>query len=128
MISPGSSDPDVVYPDALRYYESVLAKMGGYEQVAQSYRWFLSPGKDHNHRGRGAQMLFGADRETLGMLSVLRAWREEGRAPEKLLAVRFDEREWWMDVSFIRELYPYSSEQNPRRPYPPSCAAVHTQK
>ena len=124
----GSNDPVVPFPDAMNYYEAVLEKMGGYEKVSPSYRWFLSPGKDHNHQGRGAQMLFGAKREELSILDVLRAWREEGRPPEKLLAVRFGEREWWMDVDFVREIFPYGSEQNPRKKYPPSCALVHTQK
>lgn len=124
----GSSDTSVPFPDAQNYYEAVLEKMGGYEKVSEFYRWFLSPGKDHNHRGRGAQMLFGPERNSLGMLQVLRAWREEGVAPDQLLAVRFDEREWWMDVNFVREIYPYGSKQNPRRRYPASCDLVHKQK
>lgn len=120
LISPGSSDPDVAFPDALRYYESVLDRMGGYEEVSKFCRFFLCPGKDHNICGRGATAWWGNTTDRFNVLDVLRAWREKGIAPEKLFAVRYGEQEWWVEIDWIREVYPYGSKQSPRRPYPPS--------
>ena len=49
----GSSDPCVPYPDALKYYNRVCEKMGGYETVKKFFKFYVMPGKDHGFNGRG---------------------------------------------------------------------------
>lgn len=113
----GSADPCVPFPDALRYAERVMDKMGGYEKTAAFFRYFLFPGKDHGCDGLGANEHWGDESGALGLLEVLRLWREEEKEPQFLVAARREQD----TVKFARRIYPYGSAKNPLRPHMKTC-------
>lgn len=45
MAYSGSADPCVPYPDAIKYYNRVCEKMGGYEIVKSFFKFYILPGK-----------------------------------------------------------------------------------
>ena len=130
LLYSGSADPCVPFPDAMRYYERVAERMGGYEEVCRFCRYFLIPGRDHGAGGRGANDLRapgGGDE-----LDILRAWRETGAAPDFLLARRLppdppdapaapdaphNVRPVWE-----RPIHPYGSAAFPFGLCPPACS------
>jgi len=105
LVYSGASDPCVPYPDAMRYYERAAENAGGYGEISGTARYFLAPGMDHGEGGLGAKSVTGEEGEDL--LRVLRRWKEEGKAPDRLLA-RMDQagRE-------TRPLSPYGSPDYP---------------
>ena len=113
----GSADPIVPFPDAVAYYEGVLQKMGGYDAVSSFYRYFIFPGKDHGAGGDGANREWGSESGECDLLSVLRAWREEGTAPAYLYAARVEDAK----TVFARKIHPYGSVENPLRSHMKTC-------
>ena len=90
LIYSGTADPLVPYQDAVSYYERVVEAMGGLEQTQDFCRFFVIPGMAHSTGGPGADRhpkvwLDGALKEPL---DGVRAWREEGRPPDELRALR----------------------------------------
>jgi feruloyl esterase len=74
----GSIDP-VVPPDQVtNYYDSVVKKMGGSDNVQAFFRFFMVPGMGHCRGGPGAT--------DFDMLTVLERWVEHGIAPETVVA------------------------------------------
>lgn len=116
----GSADPCVPFPDAVAYMERVMDTMGGYNETAAFIRYFLFPGKDHGCDGLGANRHWGDENGTLELLDVLRLWREKGQAPEFLVAAREENGQ----VKFARKIYPYGSEENPKRPHMKTCEVL----
>ena len=118
LIVSGSADPCVPFPDAMRYYERVLGRMGGYEAAGDFCRFFLMPGRDHGASGRGANALRGTDGAS--PLAVLRNWRENGAAPDSMRALRLLPG-GGEGSAFSREIYPYGSPSFPLGCCPPAC-------
>jgi len=76
----GWSDPQIPPMSSVKYYNSVLEKMGGAGKVRDSYRLFMVPGMAHCGGGDGTS--------TFDMVSALEAWVEKGKAPDQIPASR----------------------------------------
>ena len=107
----GSADPCVPYPDAEGYCNRLFDQNGGYEEVSKFFRYFLFPGKDHGYAGKGANCEW-ATPEGGSLLDLLQKWCENGSAPQSVTAARVENG----DTAFVREIYPYGPEENPRQP------------
>lgn len=113
----GTQDSSVPAPGAMTYYESTVARAGGYDGVAGFFRYFLMPGRNHGSNApTGTNRLFSADGRRLDLLSSLRLWREKGVAPDRLIAARVED----CDLIFERTIHPYGSPDNPFFPHPAS--------
>jgi len=132
----GVSDPCVPYPDAIKYYNRVCKRMGGYDKVKDFYRFFLFPGKAHGDDGRGANTMWN-DAEGTNLVDALRSWREEGKAPEYLIAAHVEpkaalqvmcvgidaDREAAIPfTTFQRKIYPYQADWKEGENFPVCCA------
>lgn len=113
----GSADPCVPFPDALAYYRRVVDAMGGYEQTADFFRYFLFPGRDHGGGGLGSNRDWFAEDGSLDLFDAMCRWCEDGLAPESLTAARVEDG----TTQFARKIYPCGSEQNPLQEGPPAC-------
>lgn len=90
----GSADALIPYTDGKEYYESVVDKMGGLDNVTDFFRYFHVPGLAHGSGGPGLQeagCLLGVpcipcDREHDALEAVI-AWVEKEIAPDMLLPV-----------------------------------------
>lgn len=100
----GSADPVVPYQDALSYYERIIENQKGLETTMEFIRYFIIPGMSHGNDGPGAQyvacIIDGIQKEPL---DAVVAWREEGKSPDMLFAVRQNGDE----KDFCRPVYPY---------------------
>jgi len=76
----GWSDPQIPPMSSVKYYNSVLEKMGGAGKVKDNYRLFMVPGMAHCGGGDGTS--------TFDMVSALEAWVEKGKAPDQIAASR----------------------------------------
>ena len=87
----GTADPIIPMASSIRYYEDVQKTMG---DTADFFRLFLLPGMGHVAGGPGVQdYVYGMpatpkDEKHLGLLT-LKAWVEEGRAPDAIYPVAF---------------------------------------
>ncbi len=79
----GWADQLITTEGTVDYYKRVLQQMGGAEKTSQFARLFLAPGVGHCGGGSGPA--------PYGLLDALRAWVEDGKAPEKLTAARRDQ-------------------------------------
>ncbi len=110
----GSADPCVPFPDAMAYYDRVAAAAGGLAKARESARYFLLPGQDH-----GASVVrYGPAKmngtvEIRCMLDIIRAWCEEGVAPD-----RFDMPVAQDKAACPITVYPYGAEKDPPAPRP----------
>ncbi|MCD8067525.1 MAG: tannase/feruloyl esterase family alpha/beta hydrolase [Lachnospiraceae bacterium] len=93
----GMADPIIPYQSSLAYYQAVNDYFGGIEKTKEFFRYFLVPGFDHTLGGPGVQDIFGygfratpQDREH-DSLTALSDWVKFGIAPERLLAVAFED-------------------------------------
>ena len=114
----GSADPCVPYPDAMKYYNRVVKKMGGYDKTSEFFRFFLCPGKDHGLTGRGTNAHWGSMENKEGLLDVLRRWRETGEAPEYIVSARVEGER----TVFARKTYPYKGDMKEGKEFPVSCS------
>lgn len=100
----GSADPLVPYQDAISYYERVIENQKGLEETLDFMRFFIIPGMSHGSDGPGAQsavsMIEGEQKKPL---DAVVAWREQGKAPDMLYALRQNGDE----NDFCRPVYPY---------------------
>ncbi len=109
--------------------------MGGYEQVKNSFRYFLFPGKAHDDGGRGTNTVW-SDEEGHELIDALRRWREDGQAPEYLIAAHIDHKEDMpvtcvgqdadltvalSKVKFMRKIYPYQGDLQEGEDFPVCC-------
>lgn len=112
----GTADPIIPMASSIRYYENVQKRMG---DTSDFFRLFLAPGMGHVFGGPGVQdIVYGLpatpkDEKHLGLLA-LKAWVEDGKAPDKLYPVAFKKDSplsaYMPDgVAWEREITPYSS-------------------
>jgi feruloyl esterase len=73
----GWTDQQVMPQNSIHYYESVAA-VSGEAKVADSYRLFMVPGMNHCGGGDGPSHF--------DMLAAMEQWREQGKAPDEILA------------------------------------------
>jgi feruloyl esterase len=76
----GWSDPQNSPGVSVRYYNSVVDKLGGSKNVNDSYRLFMVPGMAHCGGGEGTS--------TFDMLTSLEQWVEAKKAPDSIPASR----------------------------------------
>ena len=76
----GWADPQIQPLSSVRYYESVVQRMGGAAAVRDHYRLFMVPGMAHCGGGEGTS--------TFDMLMALERWVEQGEAPDSIPASR----------------------------------------
>lgn len=79
----GWADQLITPEGTIDYYKRVQQQMGGAKKTAEFARLFLAPGVGHCAGGAGPA--------PYGQLDTLRAWVEEGKAPETLTAARRDQ-------------------------------------
>jgi len=85
----GTADPIIPMTSSIRYYENVQKTMG---ETSDFFRLFLLPGMAHISGGPGVQdYVYGMpavpkDEKHLGLLT-LKAWAEEGKAPDEICPV-----------------------------------------
>jgi len=94
----GWADPQIQPLSSVRYFETVIRRMGGASNVADHYRLFMVPGMAHCGSGEGTS--------TFDMLSALERWVEHGESPDSIPASRvIDGR-----VDRTRPLCPYPQQ------------------
>jgi feruloyl esterase len=76
----GWADPAIPALDSVDYYKSVQAQMG---DTSGFYRLFMAPGMLHCRSGPGPNVL--------STLPAVRAWVEDGKAPEIILAAKYQD-------------------------------------
>ena len=79
----GWADQLITPEGAIDYYTRVQEKMGGAKKTAEFARLFMAPGVGHCGGGVGPS--------PYGQLDAVRAWVEDGKAPEILTAARRDQ-------------------------------------
>jgi feruloyl esterase len=87
----GWSDPQIPPMHSVNYYESVLEK----GDVRDGYRLFMAPGMAHCGGGAGPNQF--------NSMAALERWREEGVAPDQIIAARVANNK----VVMTRPLCPY---------------------
>ena len=90
LLYAGWRDTAITPENTVLYYESVLAEMGS--QQDDWLRLFLVPGMGHCSGGPGPN--------TFDSIAALEQWREQGRAPEQMLATN-------RESGLARPLCPY---------------------
>jgi feruloyl esterase len=79
----GWADQLISAQGTVDYYKRVQEKMGGAKKTAEFARLFMAPGVAHCGGGPGPS--------PYGQLDALRAWVEDGKAPDALTAARRDQ-------------------------------------
>jgi feruloyl esterase len=79
----GWADQLISAEGSVDYYKRVQEKMGGAKKTSEFARLFMAPGVGHCGGGAGPG--------PYGQLDALRAWVEDGKAPETLAAARRDQ-------------------------------------
>jgi feruloyl esterase len=74
----GWSDQAISPGNSINYYTSVVTTMGGAEKTQQFLRLFMVPGMQHCQGGPGPN--------SFDALTALERWRENGAAPDHLIA------------------------------------------
>jgi len=74
----GWSDQAIAPGNSVNYYESVVAAMGGPQKTQEFLRLFMVPGMTHCQGGAGPNVF--------DAVTSLEQWRENGVAPEKIIA------------------------------------------
>jgi feruloyl esterase len=74
----GWADQAIQPENSVNYYESVVATMGGSQKTEEFFRLFMVPGMTHCQGGVGPN--------TFDAVTTLERWRENGTAPERIVA------------------------------------------
>lgn len=74
----GWADPQISPRSSVNYYKAVLDSQGSASNVMGSYRLFMEPGMAHCGGGDGPN--------TFDMLTALEQWKEQGKAPDQIIA------------------------------------------
>ena len=74
----GWADQAIQPGNSINYYESVVSAIGGPQKTQEFLRLFMVPGMTHCQGGAGPN--------SFDALTALERWRENGTAPEKLIA------------------------------------------
>jgi feruloyl esterase len=82
LLIDGWMDNQVPCKVAINYYKAVVAKVGA-KKVKESMRFFMVPGMQH---GPGTA---GTDNFNFDALSLLTAWKENGKVPDQLIVNHF---------------------------------------
>jgi feruloyl esterase len=96
LIYQGWADPSTNADPTIEYYTRLAAANGGAEALAGSVRLFMAPGMYHCGGGPGADVFGGSGRPNApgdaerDILWALIRWVEEGRAPDRIVATKFD--------------------------------------
>ena len=98
LMTSGSADSIVPYHATLDYYERVIEHTGSLEKTKAFFRFYIIPGMAHSG-GPGIN-------QPPALLDVLRTWREQGTAPEKLTGRRVVDGK----VELEMPLYPYPTQ------------------
>jgi feruloyl esterase len=77
----GWSDQAIAPGNSVNYYESVVRAMGGAQKTQEFLRLFMVTGMTHCQGGAGPN--------TFDALTALERWRENGTAPDHLVAAHF---------------------------------------
>ena len=110
LVYSGVADPAGPYADALHYYNRVCDRLGGISEVLPFFRFFLRPGKAHGDTGLGVRQIFG-EGHGVPLLTAIRKWREEGKAPEYLSCAHITVEDGEEKVKFKRDIFPYRNEK-----------------
>lgn len=95
------------------YYEAVTEKMGGLDKTKNFYRLFMAPGMMHCGSGPGPNLFgnmldFGATNDPVrNIFAALEKWTEQGVAPDKIIATKYQEDNPAKGVEMTRPLCPY---------------------
>ena len=120
LVYSGVADPAGPYADALNYYNRVCDRLGGVSEVLSFFRFFLLPGKAHGDTGLGVRQIYG-EGQGVPLLTAIRKWREEGKAPAYLSCAHITEENGERKVKFTRDIYPYLNDKlTEGRDYPSS--------
>ena len=92
----GWADPAIPALDSVDYYKSVHAKMGN---TRGFYRLFMAPGMFHCSNGPGPNVL--------ATLPAITRWVEEGKAPDYIVATKFQDNDRTKPVERTRPLCVY---------------------
>ena len=85
-----------------------------------NFRFFLLPGKAHGDTGLGVRQIYG-EGQGVPLLTAIRKWREEGKAPAYLSCAHITEENGESKVKFTRDIYPYLAEKHVEgKEYPPT--------
>ena len=85
IITHGWADGFIPAQDSINYYESIEKKVGSRSETQKFVRLFMLPGVDHCYGGGPGP---GPDR--LNILDAVTSWVEDNRAPESIIAVKFE--------------------------------------
>ncbi|MBO7762686.1 MAG: tannase/feruloyl esterase family alpha/beta hydrolase [Clostridia bacterium] len=89
-------------------------------EVLSFFRFFLLPGKAHGDTGLGVRQIYG-EGQGVPLLTAIRKWREEGKAPAYLSCAHITEENGESKVKFTRDIYPYLGEKRIEgKAYPPT--------
>lgn len=77
----GMADPLVVPTQSTAYYQRVLKRMGGAQQVQKFFRFFLAPGLGHCWEAPSSSAP-----EEFDPMTAIANWVERGVAPEEIIA------------------------------------------
>ncbi len=98
------------------YYRSVMTRMGGEEKTKDFYRLFMVPGMMHCATGPGPNAFGNAlnmsqqlDPEH-NIYSALRAWVEDGRKPDSIVATKFPGDDATKPAVMTRPLCPFPQQ------------------
>lgn len=95
----GWSDSLVPALDTINYYDAVTDKMGGIDATRQFARLFVAPGLGHCRGGAGPNVF--------DTLNALDNWVKNGEAPERIIAVKFNNDDPSDGVKMTRPICPY---------------------
>lgn len=98
IMTSGSVDSIVPLHATLDYYERVIERFGDVETARSFFRFYVVPGMGHGG-GPGIH-------QTPDLLELVRSWREEGVAPERLIGRRVVRGETELEMP----LYPYPTK------------------
>jgi len=82
LLVDGWSDNLIPPKIAINYYHAVVAKVGP-KKAAESMRFFMVPGMQHGPGTAGAENFY------FDNLSLLTAWKEDGKAPDRLVVKHY---------------------------------------
>lgn len=85
--------------DTINYYDAVTDKMGGIDATRQFARLFVAPGLGHCRGGAGPNVF--------DTLNALDNWVKNGEAPERIIAVKFNNDDPSDGVKMTGPICPY---------------------
>jgi feruloyl esterase len=107
----GTADPAGPWAEALKHYNSLCERSGGFDSVKSFFKLFLLPGRGHNKRhGLGLRLPLAPNGEHI--LSALRVWREKGEEPSYIIGSHIETSESGTVVKdFSRKILPYQADK-----------------